>query len=305
MRIKFAVKEFIDDRKLMNLSKHTISGYTVQFNDFEKFCIERREKENIEEITTGDVKSFLLRCQEERNNNPVSINTKIKNLKALFNFLVQEDIISGSRNPMDNVKKQKTDTKIDVFTEEHIKQMLSYYRRLKGRDKNFWAVRDYTIIMVLLGSGMRLGELCNIKWSNVNFKTNTLILYGKNRRQESVPLHEEMRKELLSYREYCIKEFGELSQFVFVTRENTPLTSNGVKMIFKRLKEVMNFKDVRLSAHTFRHTFAHEYLMNGGDVFSLQRMLRHSSLKMTEKYLALWGNALKEQNDKFNPLNNI
>lgn len=305
MRIKFAVREFLDDRKLMNLSKHTINGYQLQFDDFEQFCLEEREKENIEDITTGDVKSFFLYCQEERNNNPVSINTKIKNLKALFNYLVQERIVNSERNPMDNIKKQKTDTKIEVFTEEHIIQMLSYYRRMKGRDKNFWAERDHTIIMVLLGSGMRLGELCNLKWSDVNFKTNTLILYGKNRRQESVPLHEELRKELLSYREYCIKEFGQLSQFVFVTRENTALTSNGVKMIFKRLKGVMNFNDVRLSAHTFRHTFAHEYLMNGGDVFSLQRMLRHSSLKMTEKYLALWGNALREQNDKFNPLNNI
>ena len=72
-----------------------------------------------------------------------------------------------------------------------------------------------------------------------------------------------------------------------------------------KLQEVMNFTDVRLSAHTFRHTFSHRFLMSGGDVFTLQKILRHKNLSMTEKYLALWGTALHEQNEKYNPLNDF
>ncbi|WP_429843929.1 tyrosine-type recombinase/integrase [Brevibacillus sp. FIR094] len=62
-----------------------------------------------------------------------------------------------------------------------------------------------------------------------------------------------------------------------------PLTPNAIK----RLKEIMNFKGVRLSAHIFRHTFAHRMLMNGFDDFILQKMLRHNNIGTTQRYLAM------------------
>jgi integrase/recombinase XerD len=78
-----------------------------------------------------------------------------------------------------------------------------------------------------------------------------------------------------------------------------------VKCIFKRLKKVMDFNGVRLSAHTFRHTFAVRMVKAGADAFTVQKMLRHTALSMTMRYVNLYGTALKEQNDKFNPLNAI
>jgi integrase/recombinase XerD len=67
----------------------------------------------------------------------------------------------------------------------------------------------------------------------------------------------------------------------------------------------MNFKDVRLSCHTFRHTFAKNWIMSGGDIFSLQKILGHAKLEMTKRYADLFMSAIQEQNDKFNPLNSI
>ncbi|MGG0262998.1 tyrosine-type recombinase/integrase, partial [Bacillus mycoides] len=151
----------------------------------------------------------------------------------------------------------------------------------------------------------RLGELINIRWSELDLANQTVTLFGKARKQQTVPLTDKLVKELCEYKVFTERELGKTPEYVFTTREGTQLTPNGIKLIFKRLKAVMNFTDVRLSAHTFRHTFAHRCLMAGMDVFTLQRMLRHSNLRMTERYLALWGTALKEQNDKFNPLNSL
>lgn len=109
----------------------------------------------------------------------------------------------------------------------------------------------------------------------------------------------------MDLKQYYDRYFNSPIEYVFVHRDGKQMSYESCKGVFKKLKEVMGFRDVRLSAHTFRHTFAHRYIISGGDVFSLQKILRHSSLSMTEKYLALWGTALYEQNNKFNPLNNM
>ena len=162
MLLKFAIQDFKEDREFKNLSEQTLKTYMIQLNEFQAFCTER-EIINVEDVTVNTMKSYLLYCMKFKKNNPVTVNTKIKNLKAFF-----------ERNPMEKIEKAKTDTKIEVFSDNQIKQMLNYYRRLKGREHSFYAYRDYTIILTLLGSGMRLGELCNLKWKEIDLITRTV-----------------------------------------------------------------------------------------------------------------------------------
>lgn len=302
MLVKFAIQEFLEEKEFLNLSDKTIIAYKLALREFHTFLIEQ-EIVDVTEVSNATVKKYLLYCKNQRKNSPVTINSKLKNLRAFFNHMLEHEIIDS--NPCSKISSLKTDTKIEVFTDKHIKQMLSYYRRLKYRDKSFFAFRDHTIILTLLGTGIRLGELCNLQWTDIDFEAYQMTVWGKNRTQASVPLTDKIIKELLEYKMVCERNFSSLNEHVFVNRYNKKLTENAVQNIFKRLKDIMNFSDVRLSAHTFRHTFAHRCLMNGMDVFTLQKMLRHKKLTMTERYLAIWGTALKEQNDKFNPLNNM
>lgn len=302
MLLKFAFQDFLDEKELQNLSSKTISGYRILFRDFNGFMVSQGVVD-INDITTSIIKKYLAYCRKERRNNPVSINTKLKNLKAFFNHLYEQEYIE--KNPCDKIQYLTTDTKIEVFTDSQIRQMLNYYRRQKNSDRQFAAYRNHTIITILLATGIRRGELCNLKWSDVDMVNKLMSLYGKSRRQETIPITSRVIQELLEYKLFLEHTFNDLCDYVFVNRYNKKLTVNAVNNIFQRLAKKMNFTSVRLSAHTFRHTFAHRYLTNGGDVFSLQRILRHKKLSMTEKYLALWGQQLAEQNDKYNPLNNL
>ncbi|MGR5990362.1 tyrosine-type recombinase/integrase [Bacillus paranthracis] len=304
MLIKFAMRDFKEDKEFNNLAPRTIEVYMATLKEFQAWCADR-EAIDIADVREATIKSYLVYCQRTRGNNVVTRNTKLHHLKIFFNYLQNEEIIDEKDNPTRKMKLAKEDTKIEVFTDSHIKQMLRYYRRLKTRNKSFFAYRDHTIIVFLLGTGVRLGELVNMTWNDIDLVNQQVILYGKARKQQSIPLTDKLTKELCEFKVFVERTFGSSPSHVFTTQEGKQLSPNSVKLIFARLKGVMNFEDVRLSAHTFRHTFAHRCLMAGMDVFTLQKMLRHSSLKMTERYLSIWGTALREQNDKYNPLNNL
>jgi site-specific recombinase XerD len=274
-------------------------------NEFHAYCI-REEIIDTQEVTGNTIKGYILYCQKERKNNPKSCNHKIINIKAFFNYLEKElNLYTLKNNPVAKIKKLHEDIKIEVFTDRQINLMLNYFAHLKNRDKTFYAMRDTVIIITLISTGMRLGELVNIKWNDVNFEHNVITVFGKKRIQSSIPITEKLVKELAEYYLFCERQFKKLPQYLITDREGNQCTPDAIKNMFQRLSKVMNFKGVRLSAHTFRHYFAMKCLMSGMDVFSLQKMLRHTELSMTEKYLSLWGTALKDVNDKHNPLNNI
>ncbi|MEG6616208.1 tyrosine-type recombinase/integrase [Peptococcaceae bacterium 1198_IL3148] len=148
----------------------------------------------------------------------------------------------------------KEDIKIDVFTNYQIKQMLNYYKRVKNREKSFFAYRDYTMIIVFLGTGMRLGEVVNLRWKDINWENNTITVFGKKRIQSSLPITDKLKNELAEYKIFVQQVFKKPCEYVFALKDNKQMTSGAVKCVFKRLKDKMNFNDVRLSPHTFRHT---------------------------------------------------
>lgn len=303
MLLKFAVKDFLDDREFKNLSTATLSGYKFTLNEFHAYCVANGAID-VTEATPATLKGYLLHCQRERGNGPTSLNHKLGNLRIFFSYLEEIEAIDKKYNPARKVMPVKADVRIEVFTDLQIRQMLGYFQRMKSRDKTFYAYRDYTVIVTLLGTGVRLGELVNLRWDDVDLQNMTITVFGK-RQQSSVPVTVKLNKELCEYKLFVERFSKGLSEFVFTDSQGERLTENGVKCIFKRLKQIMNFKGVRLSAHTFRHSFAVRMIKAGADVFTVQKMLRHTDLSMTMRYVNLFGTALREQNDKFNPLNGL
>jgi integrase/recombinase XerD len=192
-----------------------------------------------------------------------------------------------------------------VFTDEQIRQMLSFYRRIRQRDKSYVAYRDYMMIVLILGTGIRRGEIINLKWSDIDFINKYISVFGKTRRKDTIPITDKLVKELGGYQTFCKQYWGNLSDYVFVKRDNTQMTDNSLMLVFRYLGKTMNFKDLRVSAHTFRHTFCHRLAMSGMSAFAIQKLMRHQNIAVTMRYVAMWGNELREQNDKYNPLNSL
>lgn len=301
MLLKFAFQDFIEDRKFKNTTSVNIQNYKTLLGGFIEYCIEQGAI-NVEDVTSGHVRSFLVECQE-KGKGPGTINTKLQKIKAFFNYMEEESMVS--HHPAKKIKRVKEDVKINVFTDEQVHQMLSYYRNLRRREQSYFAYRGYMMIILMLGTGLRRNEIVNLKWNDIDFANESLIVFGKNRRQDTLFITEKLSKELSAYYLFCERHFGKVSEYVFVKRDNKQLTNNAIMLMFQNLQQKMNFKDVRVSPHTFRHTFCHRLAMSGMSAFAIQRMMRHENIAVTMRYVAMWGNDLKEQNEKFNPLNKI
>ena len=301
MLLKFAYQDFIEDRQLKNTSKKNLINYTTMLGEFIDYCTKNGVMK-IEDISAVTIKSYLFECKE-RGNGAATLNTKIQRIRAFMNYLVESEFLTKS--PAAAVKLVKTDTKIDVFTDDHIRQMLAYYRSLRRKEHAFYAYRDYMLIIFMLGTGARRGEILVLKWSDVDFDNGSVALFGKTRRRETIPITDKLVKELRAYKMYLHQTWKEPSEYVFTKRDNTQMTENALMLIFTNLRKKMGFDEVRVSPHTFRHTYCHRLAMSGMSAFAIQKLMRHQNISVTMRYVAMWGNELREQNDKHNPLNNI
>ena len=304
MLMKFALSEFRQDREYRNVSDRTLTAYMGLLNEFHQYCVQH-EIINVEDCTASFVKQYLLSCKE-KGNNPTTVNTKLHILKIFFNYFETEmEVFTPKTNPTKRIIFAKEDVKIEVFNDAQINQMLRYYQSIKYRDKSLYAYRDYFLIIWLLGSACRLGETVSLRWSDVDLVNQVITVNGKKRVASSIPMSDRLKREFVEYRLFIEKYFPTMPETVFTDRNGKQLTDNALKMVFKHLKAIMNFKSVRVSCHTFRHTAAHKMIMAGCDIGTIQKLLRHSNVNMTLKYFSLWGTALAEQNEKFNALNNL
>jgi integrase/recombinase XerD len=178
------------------------------------------------------------------------------------------------------------------FSQENIKVLLHAAERTRpseGRKPGFTmarpsAIRDRAIILTLLDTGVRAGELCRLRISDIDLQTGTLQVNpfksGKKSRPRVIPIGINTRKAIWRYLVDRPKE-----ELAFCTSLLRPLNRTSLLHLMYRMGERAGIDDVH--PHRFRHTFAITFLRNGGDVFSLQRLLGHASLDMVRHYLAL------------------
>ncbi|TMC14964.1 MAG: integrase, partial [Chloroflexi bacterium] len=224
-----------------------------------------------------------------------SVRAYVRVWKAFFNWCYQEelievDVVTRLRSP-EPVKKI-----IPAFTVEHIQKMLDTCDT--STDLGF---RNYVILLLFLDTGMRLSELAGLNVGDVHEQFVKVL--GKGRKEREIGIRPEVGKLLWKYIHKYRKPTNSSEVALFVSDRGRRMNIGTVKEVLRSVKKKSGIDDVRVSAHTFRHTFAKWYLKRGGELFKLSRELGHSSIKITEVYLKDFGSTeAREDHNAFSPI---
>ncbi|MFC1966014.1 tyrosine-type recombinase/integrase [Chloroflexota bacterium] len=164
--------------------------------------------------------------------------------------------------------------------------------------------RNQALFMILLDTGLRIGELINLKMEDVHMDKGYLKVMGKGDKERIVPIGKFVQMELLHYIEKVRPQpYGSGCDKLFLSRGGKPITVNTVKLVFSRLAKSSGVN--RLHAHLCRHTFAINYLLNGGDIFPLREIIGHTTLEMVNHYLHFTSSQITAQHHKYSPMDRI
>jgi site-specific recombinase XerD len=298
MNIVNAIKLFYKRCVALNISNKTIQTYGFCFKNFQEY-LSKQKIYDIEQVDSLVIDMFLA----DRINKVKSITLlgDYRMLKTLFNYLNEYEYIA--KNPMKRIRKPIVEKRlIKTYTGDDIAKILHSFNT-----NDFIGLRNYTLMVLLFSTGIRKGEV-GIRLTDVDMVTGFITVIGKGDKERVIPIGAGLKRTLKVYlrkRQDFLNENNFSSTYIFIGKRGNKLSSSALNNIFRSLKESLGLPDnKRVSAHVWRHTFAKAFLLNGGEPFTLQKILGHSSLQTTRVYINLNDNEVKAQNDKFNPLDN-
>ncbi len=291
-------------------SPKTISWYSANLKSFHNYLKNRHLPYSLDNIDTKLLREYVLYLMKRTRyeNHPhtpakpeplssATIHGHVRTLRAFFNWLVAEGL--SQTNPANGLKPPKITMKVvSTLSDGEIRAILNSFGNSPSD------VRNQTVFMLLLDTGLRIGELVHLTMDNVHMDEGYLKVMGKGRKERIVPIGINAQKALQRYLfRIRPKPSNPTVNNVFLSQSSNPLTENSMKLMFARLSD--RTKVFRLHAHLCRHTFATRFLINGGDVFSLQQILGHSTLEMVRHYVNLASSHIAIQHQKYSPLDRL
>lgn len=292
------VKLFLRSQKLREIRSKTSEWYVQLINQFHYYLKERKLPTAPIDITQEIVEDYLLYVREH-GNKPVSVNGKIRALRGFFNFLEGEKMIL--ENPMRNIKfLRDVQHVVPTFTEEQIWTLLEQPDR-----STLTGARDYMLMLLLLDTGARITETLSLKRQDVTWHNRLpvaiVLRKVKGKRERNLPLSPKVQ---MLFREFIqlIKTKCPNSDYIFVSVDGEELHRRTIEGRFTQYGKSAALKGVRVSPHTFRHTFAKLWIMANGDILSLQEILGHADLDMVKNYAKMFNQDIEKKHARFSPI---
>ena len=318
MRISEATDGFLLSLRAAGYSKNTTDLYRYVLNCLSEYL----HDPDVASITPKNLNEYFVYLQDEyvpdRKNGDTqklsggTLQNHWKGIRSFFNWGVEE--LRLKRRPDAKLKLPARNPKlIHPLTIDEVKALLKaaeYTREANPHDRQAFkmrrrtADRDIALIYLLLDTGVRAGEAGRFKISDYDPKTGELLItpYGNSMRKtksRTVFIGKVGQRALWRY--LATRKDADPNDPLFLSGSGRAMDANSIRLLLVDLGVKAGVKNVH--PHRFRHTFAIEFLRNSGDVFTLKRLLGHSSLEMVQKYLELSTADAKSAHRKASPVN--
>lgn len=275
------LKEFIFDCRIRKLSERTIKSYRNNNMALFRFINQGYDITEVEETTFQMVNGYI-RFLTDKKLSEVYINTIVRTFKAYFQYAVDEKYILN--NPIVKIKRQKeTISMINTFNNEEVTRMMKFYS-----GSRFLEVRNQLIMALLFDTGIRNSELCSLKMTDI--RDTYINILGKGKKVRHVPITQVLNKYLIRYNRtrsnYIMDKINYDLDYLLLSQKGKKLTVEALERIVLNCGQNSKVrKEIRVSPHTCRHYYAQTQLKNGCDLYTLSRLLGHSNINVTKRYL--------------------
>lgn len=300
---------FAATKKTEGRSNKTVSWYQQMLHRFHSFL---GEDATIKDVTLPNARAFIAYLQEKTTRwedhpisptqegglSPHTIHAYVRTIKVFGSWLAEEGFVGVS--PFLRLKRPRLPQPvIEILSDEEIETLI---REINPNSRQ--GMRMYLTVMVLLDTGIRASELLGLKLEDIDMTNQQFKVRGKGNKERIVPFSQTVKKVFLRYVNTWRPETDDdQNDYLVLSMDGSRLTYSGLSHMIKRLGVSVGIP--RLRAHLFRHTFAVKYLMNGGDVMTLKRILGHTDLQVTQAYMHLAEAHVQVQHGRFSPVERL
>lgn len=286
-----ALELFIKKCRVKNLSEQTIKTYRDKLKRFIEFV---GPDTPVSDLTEARVDDYILDLRDDEDINDITVQTLLRHVRAFVYYCADCNYCEHFKIVIPKAEKRIKET----YSNAELERLLAHpdVNKCSFTEFKVWAFENY-----LIATGNRLATALSLKIGEIDFENSVIrMTRTKNRKQQIIPLSNSLGIVL---KEYLEIRGGKPDDYVFCNNYGEQASSRTYQQLVKNYNVSRNVN--RSSIHCFRHTFAKQWILAGGDLARLKTILGHSNISVTNEYLQMFGQDLQLDFEKFNPLDNL
>ncbi len=269
-----AVGSFTRHLRAENLAPSTVATYVKALHQLNSYLVRQGMPTDVAAIRREHIEAFLVALQDS-GHRPATLANRYRSLQQAFRWLVHEDEIRES--PMARMRPPAVpDEPPPVLRREELERLLAACAGTSFEDR-----RDTAIVRLLASTGMRRGECVGLRVEDIDFDHEVALVLGKGRRPRACPFDRQTSRALDRYLRVRARHFDAGSHWLWLGKKGR-LTDTGLAQLLRRRGAQAGMP--KLHPHLFRHTFAHQWLADGGTEGDLMRLAGWRSREMLSRY---------------------